>query len=175
LSYCPGMLEPDDAFVWPLAAACAVHKYLAESTSLEGFRIKWPNDIYHGDQKIAGILTKGVSGPDGFYIIVGIGLNIYNTVPLNGTVNLKELVPDWNRDIRDTAESILSHIGERPERQKTADYVNRYLWGKNETKTVSSGGVEFEALLRCVSCDLSLVMEKPPGGDTVMMNIGEVL
>ncbi|MBQ6599797.1 MAG: hypothetical protein IJH79_19800, partial [Lentisphaeria bacterium] len=42
-----------------------------------GFFIKWPNDIYTGNQKISGILCEAVSNPNGISgIIAGIGVNI---------------------------------------------------------------------------------------------------
>ncbi len=43
----------------------------------QGFSIKWPNDIYWNDRKIAGILIENVlSGTSFTRAIVGIGLNI---------------------------------------------------------------------------------------------------
>lgn len=43
-------------------------------------KIKWPNDIILGNKKIAGILTEMSAEIDRiFYIIVGIGINLYNT------------------------------------------------------------------------------------------------
>ena len=39
--------------------------------------VKWVNDIYIGDRKLAGILTEGVTRPDGvFCAVVGIGMNV---------------------------------------------------------------------------------------------------
>ncbi|MGE4586811.1 MAG: biotin--[acetyl-CoA-carboxylase] ligase [Mangrovibacterium sp.] len=46
-----------------------------------GVMIKWPNDIYAGDRKICGILFENaVMGGDLAYSVVGIGLNINQTV-----------------------------------------------------------------------------------------------
>jgi BirA family transcriptional regulator, biotin operon repressor / biotin---[acetyl-CoA-carboxylase] ligase len=40
-------------------------------------KVKWPNDIYVGDQKIAGILVENsLMGEDIFQTIAGIGLNV---------------------------------------------------------------------------------------------------
>ena len=39
--------------------------------------IKWPNDIYYGDRKIAGILVENsLSGADVLHSIAGIGINV---------------------------------------------------------------------------------------------------
>lgn len=48
---------------------------------MEGIKpqIKWPNDIVIGGKKICGILTEMSSeGEDIKYVVVGIGINIYN-------------------------------------------------------------------------------------------------
>ena len=40
-------------------------------------KLKWPNDLYYGDQKLGGILIENtLSGPKIQYSIIGIGLNI---------------------------------------------------------------------------------------------------
>jgi len=40
-------------------------------------RIKWPNDVYAGDRKIAGMLIQnGVKGSQFEYSVIGIGLNV---------------------------------------------------------------------------------------------------
>lgn len=46
-----------------------------------GFALKWPNDIYHRDSKIAGILIEqSLDGPVIDYTVIGIGLNVNQTV-----------------------------------------------------------------------------------------------
>lgn len=43
----------------------------------DGFSIKWPNDIYHGDRKICGILIEhSLCGNSIRHTIVGAGINI---------------------------------------------------------------------------------------------------
>ena len=55
--------------------AVIVAKYL-ESKGLGNITIKWPNDVYVNEKKIAGILLEGAY-PN--YLIVGIGLNLNQT------------------------------------------------------------------------------------------------
>jgi BirA family transcriptional regulator, biotin operon repressor / biotin---[acetyl-CoA-carboxylase] ligase len=38
--------------------------------------IKWPNDIYLGDQKTSGLLAETVTGRTGMVLVLGIGLNV---------------------------------------------------------------------------------------------------
>lgn len=40
-------------------------------------RIKWPNDVVIGDQKIAGILTETVKTENGTAVVIGVGMNFY--------------------------------------------------------------------------------------------------
>ena len=63
--------------------AVAVQRLLGE-----GFTIKWPNDIYYGDKKIAGILIENaILGNEVKYSIAGIGLNVNQTTFLSSAPN----------------------------------------------------------------------------------------
>ena len=45
-------------------------------------RIKWPNDVLVNEKKICGILAEGsFSERNAYYVILGIGLNVNNTIP----------------------------------------------------------------------------------------------
>lgn len=62
----------------------AVHKavmgYGLRGTGGTELTIKWPNDIYWGDKKLAGILIEGaIEGGEMQYAIAGIGLNVNQT------------------------------------------------------------------------------------------------
>ncbi len=59
------------------AAAVAVCEAIEELTDLSP-KIKWVNDVYLGDRKVAGILTEGITDPQSgrmSAVIVGIGIN----------------------------------------------------------------------------------------------------
>ena len=63
--------------------AVAVQRLLGE-----GFTIKWPNDIYYGDKKVAGILIENaIIGNEIKYSIAGIGLNVNQTTFLSSAPN----------------------------------------------------------------------------------------
>ena len=58
-----------------VVAAVAVQRTIGEE-----FTIKWPNDIYWGDKKVAGILVENaIIGNEVKYSIAGIGLNVNQT------------------------------------------------------------------------------------------------
>ena len=48
-----------------------------ESIGIQGVKLKWPNDIYYQDKKLAGILVE-LSGQTGgaAHVVIGMGLNI---------------------------------------------------------------------------------------------------
>lgn len=65
--------------------------------------IKWPNDIYYGDKKLAGILIEHKIGTEGIaYSVLGIGLNVNQTV-WQGTapnpISLRQITErEWDRE-----------------------------------------------------------------------------
>jgi len=64
-----------------LLCALAVRNVLADRTHEDFFSIRWPNDIYADDKKMGGILISNtISGQDITLSIIGIGLNVNQTV-----------------------------------------------------------------------------------------------
>jgi BirA family biotin operon repressor/biotin-[acetyl-CoA-carboxylase] ligase len=56
----------------PLAAGLAVRNAAAELTGEEGVGLKWPNDVYFGERKLAGVLCERLDGVD----LIGVGMNV---------------------------------------------------------------------------------------------------
>lgn len=83
--------------VLPLTAAVAVCE-ACESLAPVECRIKWPNDVWVGDRKLAGVLVEG--RPQERWAVVGIGLNVTST----------RLDLPW--DLRGTATSLRAEVGE---------------------------------------------------------------
>jgi BirA family biotin operon repressor/biotin-[acetyl-CoA-carboxylase] ligase len=74
----PTFLAALDQFQLSQAVALAVHDW---ATSLLGpdpaLRVKWPNDIFFGEQKLGGILIENtLSGSKIQSSVIGVGLNI---------------------------------------------------------------------------------------------------
>ena len=48
-----------------------------EKLGIEGIKLKWPNDLYHQDKKLAGILVE-MSGQAGAaaHLVIGLGMNL---------------------------------------------------------------------------------------------------
>lgn len=62
---------------YPLIVGLALHDALQKLfPTLQGVSIKWPNDLYAGSQKLAGILVEARSSAREHALAVGIGLNV---------------------------------------------------------------------------------------------------
>jgi BirA family biotin operon repressor/biotin-[acetyl-CoA-carboxylase] ligase len=74
----PVMIRPGDQFIISQMVSLAVYDLVRAETS--DVRIKWPNDIYVGDDKIAGILIENsILGNTISSSVAGIGLNVNQT------------------------------------------------------------------------------------------------
>ena len=63
----------------PLVSAVAlfraVHETFVGNPHLVDLKIKWPNDLWLGRAKLAGILCEGVGTSNHSFVVVGLGLN----------------------------------------------------------------------------------------------------
>jgi BirA family transcriptional regulator, biotin operon repressor / biotin---[acetyl-CoA-carboxylase] ligase len=86
----------------PLRVAVAVARGL-EVFAPQRIRIKWPNDLFSGGQKLGGILCEAAwDGNRLGYVIAGIGINVLQSVE------------DFPIELRKTATSLWLAAGERP-------------------------------------------------------------
>lgn len=83
MSYQPSAISRQPFYLNVLVSV-AVHKVIG----IAGLTIKWPNDIYWQDKKIAGILIENaILGNEVKYSIAGIGLNVNQTTFLSSAPN----------------------------------------------------------------------------------------
>jgi BirA family biotin operon repressor/biotin-[acetyl-CoA-carboxylase] ligase len=72
----PGFLAARDQFRLNIAISLAVYDFISKYVAA-GVAVKWPNDIYLNDNKIAGILIQNtLQGSNIQSSVVGIGINI---------------------------------------------------------------------------------------------------
>lgn len=75
----PDMVDPAEQFIIAQFISLGISDYL--SGHISGCKIKWPNDIYAGNDKIAGILIENsITGSAISSTVAGIGLNINQIV-----------------------------------------------------------------------------------------------
>lgn len=112
--------------IWSIseATALAVYKSYKEQLSSEDtIEIKWPNDIFVNDHKIAGILIHNALA-EGCVAetIIGIGMNINEGVfppELPQAISLR-LVTGQTYDVKALLRQMLRHLGEQLARQDYA-------------------------------------------------------
>ncbi len=72
----PDFVRPVEAYKFTMFVAVSLSEVLIESTGID-VDIKWPNDIYVKDKKVAGILTEMSAEADTIkHVVVGIGINM---------------------------------------------------------------------------------------------------
>jgi BirA family biotin operon repressor/biotin-[acetyl-CoA-carboxylase] ligase len=131
----------DHVFMVTMAGSVAVARAIRKEFDL-GALIKWPNDIFIGDKKVAGLLLELSAEADTIhYCLLGIGIDV--NVPLN------QFSPALQKEIT----SISTEVGHEVDRATflariLKEFENRYL-------LIESG--EYEAIIRewkSLSCTL---------------------
>lgn len=103
-------------FAISMAVALGCYDYL--SGYVEGVSVKWPNDIYVGDKKIAGILIEhSITGATLSRSLCGVGMNINQELFVSDApnpVSLKQLV-GIDFDVREELKKLVNAISIRLE------------------------------------------------------------
>ncbi|SHG77572.1 biotin--[acetyl-CoA-carboxylase] ligase [Pedobacter caeni] len=121
----PSFLPVGKQFLLNMAVSIGIRNAL-QSFVKEGIRIKWPNDIYFGDQKMGGVLIENIlSGSTYKAGIVGIGINVnqdrFDPSKLKSATSLKEILQQDVNLIELLAE-ICSHIEKQYLQLKAGSY-----------------------------------------------------
>lgn len=67
--------SPTEAFYGTVLSSVSLCRVIRKTIGLQ-VGIKWPNDIYIGEKKLAGVLTEMAADPDRIeYMIIGVGVN----------------------------------------------------------------------------------------------------
>ncbi len=127
-----------------------------ESLGIDRVSVKWPNDIYVGDRKIAGILIENALG--GTYIsrsIVGIGLNINQHEFHSDAPNPVSALQLTGReyDIEEVAGQMIQRILDRLNRDNHAEYRRRLWRGTGIWPWRTAEGETFSAAIESVDPD----------------------
>jgi BirA family transcriptional regulator, biotin operon repressor / biotin---[acetyl-CoA-carboxylase] ligase len=138
----PSMINPADQFLLSVTISLGICDFLNRYTS--AISIKWPNDIYVKDDKIAGILIENsIMGDLIDHTIAGIGININQARFLSDACNpvslrilkgkqydlnicLNQLVTDLDRRYK----QLLSEDYELLRKDYFIRLYRRNIWGK---------------------------------------------
>ncbi len=136
-----------------------------ESLGIEGVAVKWPNDIYVGDRKIAGILIENsIRGANIAYSVAGIGLNVNQTEFRSDAPNPVSIAQLTGRsyDLVELASAMVSRILDRLGRVNHAEYRRRLWRGTGLWRWTTPDGNEFEAEIVDVAPDGMLTLSGCP-------------
>ncbi len=137
---CSIMLPPNkNLYFLNIAVSVAIIRLISEPLT-----IKWPNDIYWRDKKLAGILVENaIIGNEVKYSIAGIGLNLNQTEFVSDApnpVSLKQItgkeydIDQWMKDLLDAIQAVLNEPEEAIWTYYKAHLYRREGWFPFEDK-----------------------------------------
>jgi len=165
----PSFLQAGEQFLLTKMASLAVSDLMAEL--LRGGRsrisVKWPNDVYADDKKIAGMLIENSIGNHSIQSsVIGIGLNVNQdfTGEEFNAASLK-MISGEEYDLKTVVERLCEFIEARylqlkanKREQLGRDYLGR-LYRLEEWRNYSSSGEDFEGRIKNVSAAGRLQVE----------------
>jgi len=107
----PRFLSASRQFILSQAVALAIHRFISTILPEEKAAIKWPNDIYVNDKKIAGILIESAWMASQLKnSIVGIGININQARFNNPSATSLKMLTQKEYDLKDLYQALFSCI-----------------------------------------------------------------
>lgn len=121
----PRGIKASRIFAVSEVAALSICEALSELLGTEAFAVKWPNDIYHGDKKIAGILIEtDLMGGRIENAVIGVGVNINQTRFVSDAPNPISLQQIQGREtnLQQAMESVTRHFAKLYEQLEREDF-----------------------------------------------------
>ncbi|MFO8054884.1 MAG: biotin--[acetyl-CoA-carboxylase] ligase [Bacteroidales bacterium] len=167
----PGFLAPVKHFQISKLVSLGLISTLSRYLKAAELSIKWPNDIYFQEQKIAGILIEGALSGDRYdYIIAGTGVNVNqkefpsslpNPVSIHQILGHRIELARFNKALQD---DITKHYNQNYLISPSID--NDYLsslYRFGESCWFRTGDVRFKARIRGVNPHGHLLLEHSGG------------
>lgn len=166
----PAFLEPSNQFYLSKVASLAIVEWLSDKTT--EVSIKWPNDVYVANKKIAGMLVEtSVMGNSLDSAVVGIGLNLNQTeftASIPNPVSLKLItgstyeVVDSARELHDVFLKLYQELQAGAFEEIDNAYFN-HLFRRNEWAWYREKGELLEARITGVGEYGQLLLEDRSG------------
>jgi BirA family biotin operon repressor/biotin-[acetyl-CoA-carboxylase] ligase len=161
-----------------LAAGVAVVEAVSQLLPSLPVGIRWPNDVYVGDRKLAGILVEALAER---YCVVGIGVNVNNSLadaPAEVAQTATTLL-DLTGDRHDRTAMLLTILAQLAKRlrelAKTPDAVvsrcNRLCLQHGQTLAIQAGERRIAGCCAGIAPDGALLVETPAGRQAVYSGV----
>jgi BirA family biotin operon repressor/biotin-[acetyl-CoA-carboxylase] ligase len=169
----PDFLKPEQLFYLNISISLALYDFI-ESYNIPEISIKWPNDIYVGNKKIAGVLIyNDLDYNSVTNSVIGIGINI-NQESFNSNipnpVSLKNIIHKES-DLNVCLEILLNCIESRYNELKNKEFEKiyaeyhkvLYLLGQETVFLNNNNGEEFQGIIDGVRSDGRIRIITPQG------------
>lgn len=169
--------EGEPLSVVPIAVARWLRDAIEGATRVKA-GLKWPNDLYVGRRKVAGILSEARTQGDDTYVAVGIGVNVLDTAASLGVAGATTLQEEAGRafDLAPLLQGVLDRIDEElasPDwNREVEQWEKASLHEKGDPMTVKREGEEISGEYLGLS-PAGFLRLKTPKGETVV-SAGEV-
>lgn len=166
----PRQLLANQLFTLSEVTALAISDTL--NSYVEGFQIKWPNDIYFGDKKAVGMLIENdLHGKQVHRSVIGVGVNINQIRFLSDAPNPVSLAQvlgheeDRNHVLDDIMQRFIYYYGIMEEERygELHQLYMQHLYRKDTLYTYSDEGGIFRARIRDVKPTGHLILEDENG------------
>jgi len=173
-------LDKDKISLYPLAVAYLVHKVLMEY-KIE-LSIKWPNDIYYRDKKIAGILLESmITNHEVQAVIIGIGIN-------TNTIKFPDEIKNQSTSLFIETKQIINHdelilkiieslnevlVMIQTDFIRIVNYLNRYNYLKDQRISYIEQGKTYHAKVLKIADDGTLLVLRDQ--QSYSLSSGEVI
>ena len=169
---CSILLPPNkNLYFLNIAVSVAIHRKISE-LGISELGIKWPNDIYWKDKKLAGILLENaIIGNEVKYAIAGIGLNVNQTEFVSDApnpVSLKQIsgkeyaIDQLMQDLLDAIHTVLNE----PEEAIWSEY-KAHLYRREGYWPFADQNGTFEAQIEDVLPSGEIVLKDPEGKERI--------
>lgn len=146
---------------------------------IKGLSLKWPNDVYVNGKKICGILLESVSEDEMQCLIIGVGLNVNQTlfegeyrVEPTSILNETKIKQDIEKIKEDIYITLLSNINSLKDGKNFYHLITKYDYLKDREVSLEIENVYKEAKVKGIQEDYSLLIESD--GKLVNVYTGEV-
>ena len=163
----PDRLPMDELFLVSQLVSIAIKKALDEYTT--NITVKWPNDIYWNDKKLAGILIENsLQGIKIMSVVIGVGLNVNQKSFFSNAPNPVSLsqITGKRQNRKQLLQQICQNIMElyyEMDKEKIRKIYAESLYRKSGFYSFEANNETFQAKIKEVQTDGMLELETEKG------------